>query len=76
MHEEKCGLTASRSLLQPVIKMFYPKKMERNIWRRKKREKAFKRWKRAIMWAAFYGALNGVFKFLLSEGKRKLSFRK
>ncbi|NLL13036.1 MAG: hypothetical protein GX267_06515 [Fibrobacter sp.] len=76
MHEEKCRLTASHSLLQPVFKMFHPKKMDRNIWRRKKREKTFKRWKRAIMWAAFYGALNGVFKFLLSEGKRKLSFRK
>jgi len=76
MHEEKCRPAASQSLLQPVIKMFYPKKTERNFWRRKKREKAFKRWKRAIMWAALYGALNGVFKFLLSEGKKKLSFRK
>ncbi len=76
MHEEKCRPTAKQSILQPVIKMFHHQKMERNIWRRKKREKAFKRWKRAIMWAAFYGALNGVFKFLLSEGKKKLSFRK
>jgi hypothetical protein len=76
MHEEKCRPTVSQSLLQPVFKMIHPKKMNRNFWKRKKRSSAFKRWKRAIMWAAFYGALNGVFKFLLSEGKKKLSFRK
>lgn len=76
MHEEKCRPTVSQSLLKPVFKMFRPKKMDRNIWGRKKREKAFKKWKRAIMWAALYGALNGVLKFMLSEGKRKLSFKK
>lgn len=76
MHEEKCRPTVSQSLLQPVFKVFHPKKMDRNSWRRKKRGKALKRWKRAIMWAALYGALNGVMKFLLSEGKKKLSFNK
>ncbi len=76
MHEEKCRPTVSQSILKPVFNVFHPKRMDRSVWRKKQRSKILKRWKRAILWAAFYGALNGVFKFLLNESRKKLFFHK
>lgn len=76
MHQEKCEPAIGHSLLNPVFRMFHSKMMDKQSWRKKKRAKMMKKWKRALMWAAFYGAMNGVFKFLLSEGKKKMFFRK
>lgn len=65
------------TLLSTILSGLLVRKNRKNIWKsRKCPEKARKNWKNAILWSAFTGMVNGVFKLFIKEGQRKLSHKK
>jgi len=65
------------SVLSTVLSGLLIKKKTKKLMKAKKcPEKPKKNWKKAIVWSAFYGMINGVFKLFLKEGQRKFSHRK
>lgn len=50
--------------------------ISKKMCRKKTHAKIRKNWKKAIMWSAFSGMINGVVKMFIKEGQQKLAVKK